>query len=181
MVQPDRPQMTVRPMRIACWIPKDTNWLSEYVILTALPLQQWLHELALMLRYSTLPVLYFLMPGRYLWIFIVTGDLCDVCTVLKYSFGKYLLICWLVYLPLIYTYQFVCWLTPWKRALPKQLSAPSTLPEVPDMYTETSHCRVRKSPTLDAVLNKKYRADTLTSHSFTIFVTSFQPRKWYLG
>ena len=34
----------IRHMRIACWIPKATNTHSEYVILTAFPLQQWLHE-----------------------------------------------------------------------------------------------------------------------------------------
>jgi len=50
-VEPDTPQMTVWPMRIACWIPKATNTHSEYVILIALPLQQWLHERASMLRY----------------------------------------------------------------------------------------------------------------------------------
>jgi hypothetical protein len=33
-------------MRIACWIPKATNTRSQYVTLTALPLQQWLHERA---------------------------------------------------------------------------------------------------------------------------------------
>ena len=44
IVQPDRPQKTIRRMRIACWTPKATNTHSEYVILTAFPLQQWLHE-----------------------------------------------------------------------------------------------------------------------------------------
>ena len=44
MVEPNRPQMTVRPMRIACWIPKATDTRSEYVVLTVLPLQQWLGE-----------------------------------------------------------------------------------------------------------------------------------------
>ena len=45
-------------MRIACWIPKATNTQSQYVILIALPLQQWLHECLSMLRYSysTMPV-----------------------------------------------------------------------------------------------------------------------------
>ena len=36
-------------MRIACWVPKATNTQSEYVIPTAFPLQQWLHERASML------------------------------------------------------------------------------------------------------------------------------------
>ena len=33
-------------MRIACRVPKATNTHSEYVILIAFPLQQWLHESA---------------------------------------------------------------------------------------------------------------------------------------
>jgi len=43
IVQPDRSQMTVRRMCIACWIPKSTKTHSEYVILFACPLQQWSH------------------------------------------------------------------------------------------------------------------------------------------
>ena len=31
-VDPGRPQMTIWRMRIACWIPKATNTLSEYII-----------------------------------------------------------------------------------------------------------------------------------------------------
>ena len=38
-------------MRIACWIPKATETDSEYVILIALPQQQWLHERGSLLRY----------------------------------------------------------------------------------------------------------------------------------
>jgi hypothetical protein len=33
IVEPDRPQMTIRGMRIACWIPKATNTRSEHVML----------------------------------------------------------------------------------------------------------------------------------------------------
>jgi len=44
MVRPDRPQMTIRRMRFPCWILKATNTHSQYVILIAFPLQQWLHE-----------------------------------------------------------------------------------------------------------------------------------------
>jgi hypothetical protein len=33
MIQPDRLQMSVWRMRIACWKPKTTNTHSEYVIL----------------------------------------------------------------------------------------------------------------------------------------------------
>jgi hypothetical protein len=33
IVERGRPQMTIRRMRIACWVPKATNTLSEYVTL----------------------------------------------------------------------------------------------------------------------------------------------------
>jgi hypothetical protein len=50
IVEPDRPQVAVLRMRIAYWITKATNTNSEYAILTAFPLQQWLNERASMLR-----------------------------------------------------------------------------------------------------------------------------------
>ena len=37
-------QMTIWRIRVACWIPNATNTHSEYLILIAFPLQQWLHE-----------------------------------------------------------------------------------------------------------------------------------------
>ena len=55
--QPGRPQVTEWRMRFACWIPEATNTHSEYVIL--IPLQQWLHERASMLRLLMLPVLFY--------------------------------------------------------------------------------------------------------------------------
>ena len=51
IVERGRPQMTIR------WIPKATNTRLEYVMLIAFPLQQWLHDLASVLRYGTVPVL----------------------------------------------------------------------------------------------------------------------------
>ena len=48
--QPDRSQMTIWRVHIACCLPTATNTYSEYVILIACPLQQWLHERAWMLR-----------------------------------------------------------------------------------------------------------------------------------
>jgi hypothetical protein len=51
-VEPGMPQMTIWRMRIACSITKATNTYSEYVILTAFPLQQWLHKRASVLRYT---------------------------------------------------------------------------------------------------------------------------------
>ena len=51
-VERDRPQMTIWLLRISCRIPKATHIHSQYVILIACPLQQWLHERASMLRYT---------------------------------------------------------------------------------------------------------------------------------
>ena len=42
--------VVMRRMRIACWIPKATDTHSEYVILIALPLQQWLLEQAVIIE-----------------------------------------------------------------------------------------------------------------------------------
>jgi len=50
--------MTTWNMGIACWIPDITGTHSEYVILMALPLQQWLHERASMLRYKYIVCLF---------------------------------------------------------------------------------------------------------------------------
>jgi len=49
IVELDRPQMAIWRMRVACWITNATNTHSQYVTLTAFPLQQWLHERALIL------------------------------------------------------------------------------------------------------------------------------------
>jgi len=56
-VEPDRGQMTIQHMPIACWIPMATNPHPEYVILVAFPLQQWLHEPPQCYSIRTLPVL----------------------------------------------------------------------------------------------------------------------------
>ena len=44
--------MTIRRMRIACWINKATDTLSQYVILIAFPLQERLNEGASLLYYT---------------------------------------------------------------------------------------------------------------------------------
>jgi hypothetical protein len=46
IVEPDRPQIKIWRVRIACCIPKATNTHSEYLILNAFPLLKWLHERA---------------------------------------------------------------------------------------------------------------------------------------
>ena len=51
-VQLERPQMTIWHMHFACWIPKAKVTHSEYVILTALPQQQWLYKRLSLLRYT---------------------------------------------------------------------------------------------------------------------------------
>ena len=64
-VDPYRPQMTAWRMRIPCWITAATNTHSEYVILLAFSLQQWLQERFPMLRYthSTLPACLLIHDG----------------------------------------------------------------------------------------------------------------------
>jgi hypothetical protein len=42
----------IRRMHFACWITKATDIHSEYVILIAFPLQQWLRERASILHYT---------------------------------------------------------------------------------------------------------------------------------
>jgi len=54
-VERGRPQMTIWCMRTACWVSKATNCVT----LIALPLQQWLHERASMLRYTYIACLVF--------------------------------------------------------------------------------------------------------------------------
>ena len=44
--------MTIWRVHIARWITKATNAYSEYVILNAFPLQQWLHKRAPVLHYT---------------------------------------------------------------------------------------------------------------------------------
>jgi hypothetical protein len=55
MVQPEGPQKTIWRMCIASWILNTTNTHSQYVILVAFPLQQWLKESVSILHYTYLP------------------------------------------------------------------------------------------------------------------------------
>jgi len=59
--EPDRSQLTIWRMCVACWIPKATDTHTEYVILIAFPLQQWLNKRASMLRYTYIDCLAVLM------------------------------------------------------------------------------------------------------------------------
>ena len=50
-VQPERPQITIRRMRFACWTTKYTHTHSVriYIIVIAFPRQQWFRERGSML------------------------------------------------------------------------------------------------------------------------------------
>jgi len=51
-VDPDRPQIKIWRISIACWITNSTDTCSEYAIFIAFPLQQWLPKHVSMLRYT---------------------------------------------------------------------------------------------------------------------------------
>ena len=48
-VEPEKTQMKIWSLPIACWVTKDTDTHSEYLILITLPLEQLLCKQALML------------------------------------------------------------------------------------------------------------------------------------
>jgi hypothetical protein len=59
--------MTMWHMGITWWITKATNKHSEYVILAALSLQQWLQERASMLRYTYVACLIYFLVHLQKW------------------------------------------------------------------------------------------------------------------
>jgi len=61
-LKPDRPQMTIWRMRIACWVPKATDTHLQYVILVAFQLQKWLGPRASILRYTCIAYLVYVLP-----------------------------------------------------------------------------------------------------------------------
>jgi hypothetical protein len=52
MVERGRPRMTTWCTRFACWVSKATDTHSEYVVLIAFPLQQWLYGRASLLCHT---------------------------------------------------------------------------------------------------------------------------------
>ena len=66
IAEPDRPQMTIWRTRIACRIPKATNTHThtQYMILVAFALQQWLRERVSMSRYTHIACLVSSCPQR---------------------------------------------------------------------------------------------------------------------
>ena len=65
IVEPDRPQLTIWHMRIACWVTEAEDTHSEYVIHTAFTRQQWLRERASMLHYTYNACLRFAWLGAF--------------------------------------------------------------------------------------------------------------------
>ena len=60
IVGPNRPQMTIERMRIACWIIKATSKHSGYLIINAFSRQRWLRQRTSVLRDKSniLPVIF---------------------------------------------------------------------------------------------------------------------------
>ena len=63
ILEPDRPRMTIWRMRIAFWIPKTANTHSQYVIVSAYPLPQWLYKGTSMFLYTSCSLSY----SRSIW------------------------------------------------------------------------------------------------------------------
>ena len=61
IVQLGKTEMTIWYMRAECRITKATDKHSEYVIIIAFKLQQWLHQCASMLHYAFIACLVFLI------------------------------------------------------------------------------------------------------------------------
>jgi len=51
ILEPDVPQMTARPIRIACWIIKATGTHAEHVTNIKFRPQEWLHRSTSLSRY----------------------------------------------------------------------------------------------------------------------------------
>jgi len=58
IVERGKPQMAIWYMRFACWVTKTTNTHSGYVVLSAVLLQQWSHESALVLLNTCIACLF---------------------------------------------------------------------------------------------------------------------------
>ena len=64
ILEQSRPQMTVRRMRISCWIPKATNTKSQYVILILFKMILWLDDVPQCYVVCTLPVFLFILNSK---------------------------------------------------------------------------------------------------------------------
>jgi len=59
MVEPHRSHMTTWRKRVTCWLPKVINTHSEYIIISAFPVEHLLHESAPLYVIRTLRVLFY--------------------------------------------------------------------------------------------------------------------------
>jgi len=81
IVERDWLQMTIWRMRVSCWLPRATNTHTGCVILIAFPLQQWLHEVVSMLRYTYIACLitslssFIIFFFLFITVFLRTGSL----------------------------------------------------------------------------------------------------------
>jgi len=78
--------MTIRRLRIARCSPQATNTHSPYVIITAPPQQQWLHERASLLRYTYIACLVLIYVFQTVWHFTYSWT----CRILQEQFGLWL-------------------------------------------------------------------------------------------
>ena len=65
-------QVTLWSTRVECWIPKAIHTHTQYVILTAFPLQKWLLEGASTLRYKYIACLVFIYVCCHLKFIVMT-------------------------------------------------------------------------------------------------------------
>ena len=84
IVERGRPQMAIWRMRIACWVPKATDTHSEYVTLTAVPLQHLLHERASLIRYKYVGSIVSVFSVRWELILNIMQMMCSV-QMIKFS------------------------------------------------------------------------------------------------
>jgi len=68
IVDMGRQQMTLWRTCIACWVPKATNTLPEYVLHIVFPLQQWLYECVSLLGYTYIACLVSFLPSVSLFL-----------------------------------------------------------------------------------------------------------------
>ena len=89
IVERGRPRMTIWRKNIAFWIPKATNTHSEYVILTAFPLQQWLHEAPQCYVIRTRSLLFYVTHAVHILIFSTSTNKYTKWNKIKYkSYNK---------------------------------------------------------------------------------------------
>jgi len=84
--------MAARRIRIPCRITEATNTHSEYVILTAFPLQQWLHPRDSIWRYTYNACLVFLLSFFYFFVLTLLFFPLLIITLLFFCFSFLMLI-----------------------------------------------------------------------------------------